>query len=91
MSGAQQEMKRAVEAGYWTLYRYDPRLVQEGKNPFQLDSKAPTADYQEFLRSERRFAAMEAKFPEKAAELFSCAAQDAKERYESYLEMSEKQ
>ena len=90
MSGAQQEMKRAVEAGYWTLYRYDPRLAQEGKNPFQLDSKAPTADYQDFLRSERRFAAMETKFPEKAAELFSRAAQDAKERYESYLEMSEK-
>lgn len=90
MSGAQQEMKRAVEAGYWTLYRYDPRLAQEGKNPFQLDSKAPTADYQDFLRSERRFAAMETKFPEKAAELFSRAAQDAKERYESYLEMSGK-
>ena len=88
MSHAQQEMKRAVEAGYWSLYRYDPRLTAEGKNPFQLDSKAPTGDYVDFVKGERRFAAMAAKFPEEAEKLFRHAQKDAQERYETYAAMS---
>ena len=89
MSHAQQEMKRAVESGYWNLYRYDPRLAAEGKNPFQLDSKTPTGDYVDFIKGERRFAAMAAKFPKEAEELFEHAQRDATERYETYVAMSE--
>ena len=89
MSHAQQEMKRAVESGYWNLYRYDPRLAAEGKNPFQLDSKTPTGDYVDFIKGERRFAAMAAKFPKEAEKLFEHAQRDATERYETYVAMSE--
>ena len=89
MSHAQQEMKRAVESGYWNLYRYDPRLSAEGRNPFQLDSKAPTGSYVDFVKGERRFAAMAAKFPEEAEKLFQHAQHDAQERYETYASMSE--
>ena len=88
MSHAQQEMKRAVESGYWNLYRYDPRLAAEGRNPFQLDSKAPTGSYVDFVKGERRFAAMAAKFPEEAEKLFQHAQNDARERYETYAAMS---
>lgn len=90
MSNCQQEMKRAVEAGYWHLYRYNPALKDEGKNPFTLDSKAPSSDFIDFLRSERRYASLEAKFPEDAKVLFAEAAQGAKERYDSYVSMSER-
>ena len=89
MSNTQQEMKRAVDAGYWHLYRFNPQLAEEGKNPFQLDSKAPQGSYLDFLRSERRFASMEAKFPEKAKELFAGAEHDAKARYESYVKLAD--
>lgn len=89
MSSAQIEMKRAVDAGYWHLYRYNPALKAEGKNPFMLDSKEPKNDYLEFIRSERRFASLEAKFPEDAKVLFAQAQQDAKERYEAYLKLSQ--
>ena len=89
MSHAQQEMKRAVESGYWNLYRYDPRLSAEGRNPFQLDSKAPTGSYVDFVKGERRFAAMAAKFPEEAEKLFQHAQHDAQGRYETYASMSE--
>lgn len=88
MSNSQIEMKRAVEAGYWQLYRYNPLLKEEGKNPFTLDSKAPTGDFLEFLRSERRFAALEYSFPERARELYKKAAADARERYETYVKLA---
>lgn len=91
MSNAQQEMKRAVESGYWHLYRYNPALRAEGKNPFTLDSKAPTLNYIDFIRSERRYAALEAKFPELAKKLFEEAEESAQERYESYLRLAEQQ
>lgn len=90
MANTQMEMKRAVESGYWHLYRYNPALAEEGKNPFQLDSKAPTGSYLDFLRSERRYASMEAKFPEKAKKLFEGAEKSAKDRYESYVELNNK-
>ena len=91
MSNAQQEMKLAVESGYWHLYRYNPALRAEGKNPFTLDSKAPTLNYIDFIRSERRYAALEAKFPELAKKLFEEAEESAQERYESYLRLAEQQ
>ena len=82
MMGAQNEEKRAVQAGYWHLFRFDPRLADEGKNPFQLDSKAPTADYKEFLNSEVRYNRLYRSYPERAEHLFDKAAKDAKEKYE---------
>ncbi len=84
MGNCQQEMKRAVEAGYWHLYRFNPALKAEGKNPFILDSKAPTGDYIDFIRSERRYASLEAKFPEEAKKLFADAEQGAKDRLAAY-------
>ena len=90
MGNCQLEMKRAVESGYWHLYRYDPRRAAEGKNPFQLDSKAPVSNYQDFLRSERRYAALEVKFFQEAKELFAEAERQAKDLYESYTELNEK-
>ena len=89
MGNCQNEMKRAVDAGYWNLYRYNPARKAEGKNPFVLDSKEPTGDYLDFIRSERRFAALEAKFPEEAKKVFAQAQQDAKERYASYAALNE--
>ena len=78
-----------MECGYWHLYRYDPRLKAEGKNPFTLDSKAPTGDFQQFLLGENRYASLKLSFPEKAQELYEKAARDARERYESYLRLTE--
>ncbi|MFW5670016.1 MAG: pyruvate:ferredoxin (flavodoxin) oxidoreductase, partial [Acetivibrio ethanolgignens] len=83
MKGAQTEEKRAVESGYWHLFRFDPRLAEEGKNPFQLDSKEPTADYQEFLQSEVRYNRLSRSNPERAKKLFDKAEKDAKAKYEA--------
>ncbi|MEG1639976.1 MAG: pyruvate:ferredoxin (flavodoxin) oxidoreductase [Ruthenibacterium sp.] len=82
MANCQSEMKRAVDAGYWHLYRFDPRMKAEGKNPFMLDSKAPTADYKEFIESETRYSRLERSFPERASLLFNEASDKAKDRYE---------
>ena len=90
MVNCQAEQKRAVEAGYWHLYRYNPALKEEGKNPFVLDSKAPSTDYLDFIRSERRYASLAVKFPEEARKLFANAAEDAKERYDSFVKLSER-
>ncbi|MBR3843740.1 MAG: pyruvate:ferredoxin (flavodoxin) oxidoreductase [Christensenellaceae bacterium] len=84
MSKAQAEQKKAVEAGYWPLYRYNPALKGEGKNPFTLDSKEPTADYVEFITSENRYRSLKQLFPDVADQLFEKAAEEAKERYEYY-------
>ncbi len=89
MSHSQEEMKRAVEAGYWHLYRYNPLLKAEGKNPFILDSKEPKSDLKEFLYSENRYASLERSFPEQVERLFNQAVSDAKERYETYKKLSE--
>ena len=90
MKGAQTEEKRAVEAGYWHLFRFDPRLEAEGKNPFMLDSKAPTADYQEFIMSEVRYNRLSRTNPERAKELFGKAEADAKKKYEALVEKAGK-
>ena len=89
LKGAQTEEKRAVEAGYWHLFRYNPALREEGKNPFILDSKAPKADYQEFLQSEVRYNRLARTNPERAAELFAKAEKDAKAKYEKLVKMAE--
>ena len=88
MGLSQIEERKAVECGYWHLYRYDPRLKEEGKNPFQLDSKAPTGDFQQFLMGENRYASLKLSFPEKADALYHKAANDAKERYEGYVKLA---
>lgn len=88
MGKSQLQEKEAVEAGYWSLYRYNPELEEQGKNPFSLDSKEPTKDFKEFLKSEVRFASLYKMFPEKADELFNKAEADAKYRYKKYAEMA---
>ena len=89
MNLAQTEEKRAVAAGYWHLFRFDPRRTAEGKNPFQLDSKAPTADYQEFIKSEVRYNRLSRTNPERAAKLFEKAAKDAADKYAKLAKMAE--
>jgi len=84
-----EQEKKAVEAGYWHLYRYNPLLKEEGKNPFILDSKEPSASFKEFLESEVRYTSLQRTFPEIAEELFEEAEKDAKERYEGYKRMAE--
>ena len=91
MGNTQLEQKRAVEAGYWHLYRYNPALREQGKNPFTLDSKAPSTDFIDFLKSERRYASLEAKFPEEAKVLFADAAQGAADRYANYKNLAERE
>ncbi len=87
-SHAQMEAKAAVEAGYWLLYRYNPALAEEGKNPLQLDSKEPTGDYKAFINGEIRYTALKRQFPEIADQLFEDAAKIAKQRYEYYKKLA---
>jgi pyruvate-ferredoxin/flavodoxin oxidoreductase len=89
MAKSQDEEKRAVEAGYWHLYRYNPMLEKEGKNPFTLDSKEPDwSKFQEFLNGEVRYTSLKKSFPKEAAELFLAAEENAKWRYESYKRLN---
>lgn len=90
MGKSQEQEKNAVESGYWTLYRYNPQLEEEGKNPFVMDSKEPTKDFKEFLMSEVRYASLYKAFPDIADELFDKAEADAKHKYEKYLKMAHK-
>mgnify|MGYP003358543682 CR=1 FL=1 len=90
MSCTQDEMKKAVECGYWHLYRYDPRRIAEGKNPFQLDSPAPDTDkLMDFLMGENRFASLKNNFPERADALYQKEIADVKARYQKYRKMAE--
>ncbi len=88
MGKSQERMAKAVEAGYWHLWRYNPLLADQGKNPFILDSKEPTADFQEFLQGEVRYTSLMNQFPEIAGDMFKQAEVNAKERYESYVRMA---
>jgi len=90
MGKSQMQEKEAVEAGYWSLYRYNPQLENEGKNPFSLDSKEPTRNFKEFLMSEVRYASLYKLFPEQADELFAKAEADAKYRYQKYVDLANK-
>jgi len=89
MGRTQEEEKKAVEAGYWSLYRYNPLLENEGKNPFQLDSKDPDWNkFQEFLNGEVRYTSLKKSFPAIADELFQSAQENAKWRHNSYIRMA---
>ncbi len=88
MGLSQLEEKRAVEAGYWHLYRFDPDRKAQGRNPFQLDSKAPSGDLQAFLQGENRYAALKLSFPETADTLYAKAAADADERLAQYRRLA---
>ncbi|OUQ22282.1 pyruvate:ferredoxin (flavodoxin) oxidoreductase [Flavonifractor sp. An135] len=89
MTNCQAEMKKAVECGYWNLFRFNPALKAEGKNPFTLDSKAPAGGYQEFLMNEARYSSLTRSFPEVAKELFAQNEEAAKERYEHLTKLVE--
>ena len=89
MGRAQANIEKAVKAGYWHLYRYNPQLKAEGKNPFTLDSKEPTESFREFLMGQVRYAAIAKQFPDVAEELFSMAEENAKERYNNYKRLAE--
>ena len=89
MANAQLEAKLAVDAGYWFLYRYNPDLKKEGKNPFILDSKEPSMDYNDFIMGEVRYASLVRTFPETAKVLLKEAADKAKEKYEAYKKLAE--
>ena len=86
MGATQQEMKRAVDSGYWTLYHYDPRL----QNPLVVDCREPSLDYEEFLAGETRYSSLKKTFPENAEKLFAQGAEDARARYEKYRSMENK-
>ncbi len=85
MANVQQEMKRAVDAGYWILYRYNPNA----EKPLTVDSKEPSLDYEEFLEGETRYAALKRTFPEHAETLFKAAKEDSGVRYQKYKTMEE--
>ena len=89
MKGAQSEEKKAVTSGYWHCFRFDPRKKEAGENPFTLDSKAPTTDYQEFINGEVRYSALVRQNPERAQKLFEKAEADAKAKYEYLTKLGE--
>lgn len=84
-----KQEKKAVDTGYWHLFRFDPRLKEEGKNPFTLDSKEPTESFMDFINSEVRYTSLRRTFPETAEELFKAAEADAKARYEQYKKLAQ--
>jgi pyruvate-ferredoxin/flavodoxin oxidoreductase len=89
MDKSQEEQKHAVDSGYWHLYRYNPLLEKEGKNPFELDSKEPDwSKFQDFLNSEVRYTSLKKAFPKEATELFMAAEQNALWRYNSYKRLA---
>jgi pyruvate-ferredoxin/flavodoxin oxidoreductase len=88
MGKAQAEQEEAVKCGYWHLWRYNPALEAEGKNPFSLDSKEPNWDgFKDFLKGEVRYASVMKQYPAEAEELFQAAEDNAKWRYNSYKRM----
>jgi pyruvate-ferredoxin/flavodoxin oxidoreductase len=89
MENSLLEAKKAVEAGYWHLYRYNPLLEEEGKNPFTLDSKPPTGSFRDFIMGEVRYNSLKALFPAHAEELYVKAEEDSKRRYNVYKNLAE--
>ena len=89
MSIAQAEEKKAVAAGYWNCFRFDPRLADQGKNPFMLDSKAPTASYRDFIMGEVRYNSLTRAFPERAEKLFAQAEEGAAKKYQHLKRLAE--
>ena len=89
MSNTQAEEKLAVDSGYWILYRYNPELAKDGKNPLVLDSREPKLEYQAFLDNEIRYRTLSQQYPEIAKVLFKRAAEEAKERFATYKKLAE--
>ena len=89
MGHSQLEAKKAVEAGYWPLYRYNPDLAADGKNPFSLDSKDPKASFQDFIMGEVRYASLKKQFPEVADKLFARAEKEAEDKIDYYKKLNE--
>ncbi len=90
MGIAQLEEKKAVDAGYWNIFRFDPRLADEGKNPFMLDGKAPSASYRDFIMGEVRYNSLTRSFPERAEKLFEKAEKVAEDKYARLLHLAGK-
>jgi len=91
MHKATDEMKLAGDSGYWPLYRYDPRLAKDGKNPFQWDSPGePKKEFTEYLNNEIRYKTLNIQYPDRAKKLFAKAENDAKERYAIGKKLAEK-
>ena len=88
MGCSQLEEKRAVDCGYWATYRFNPELKEQGKNPFILDSKEPTANFRDFLMGEVRFSSLQKMFPDTAEALFEKTEKDAKTRLEGYKKLA---
>ena len=87
MINCQAEMKKAVDCGYWNMFRYNPALKAQGKNPFSLDSKPATGDYKEFIMNEARYSSLMRANPDRANALFEDAAENAKARYDHLLRL----
>jgi len=88
MGASHLESKRAVDSGYWSMYRYNPELKETGKNPFTLDSKEPTMNFRKFLMGEVRYSSLKKQYPDTAEALFEKTEQDAKERLENYKRLA---
>ena len=92
MGHSQEEERRAVECGYWQLWRYNPDMENSGQNPFSLDSKEPDwSKFADFLKGEVRFASVMKMYPQEAAELFKAAEENARWRYNNYKRLSQQQ
>jgi pyruvate-ferredoxin/flavodoxin oxidoreductase len=89
MVNCQNEMKKAVDCGYWNMFRFNPALKAEGKNPFTLDSKPATGAYKDFLLNEARYASLTRSFPARAEELFAQSEKAAQERYAHLLRLKD--
>jgi pyruvate-ferredoxin/flavodoxin oxidoreductase len=90
MGKSQENIKDAVAAGYWHLYRFNPDLKKAGKNPFTLDSKEPTMSFRDYILEQVRYSSLKSEFPDIADELFDAAEENAKERYESYKKLADR-
>ena len=90
MGKSQNEEKLAVESGYWPMYRYDPRLTDEGKNPFQLDYNEPNGTLHDFIMGELRYNSLTRTFPDEANKLHKKLEKNVNERYRKYKSMAEK-
>ena len=91
MGKSQQNIKDAVDSGYWNLYRYNPELKKEGKNPFKLDSAEPTASFKDFIMGQIRYSSLAKEFPGVADKLFDQVEEDARQKYETYKALSEQE
>ncbi|MBQ2963165.1 MAG: pyruvate:ferredoxin (flavodoxin) oxidoreductase [Clostridia bacterium] len=89
MINCQAEMKKAVDCGYWNMFRYNPALKAEGKNPFSIDSKPATGSYRDFLLNEARYSSLTRSFPERAEELFAQAEKASLDRYDHLLRLKD--